>query len=116
MVKSLGYVTVTAAGTPVRATVNQPDPALRIGAQAVLFQALPGNAGIVYVGLGGTTMDPTTGTGIVGIVPAPADPTSGPFPSVVISIPVMAAGLNVADFYLDASGNGNGVLVSYTQG
>lgn len=115
MVKSLGYVTVAAAGTPVRATNNQADPTLRIGAQSVLFQALPGNGGIVYIGQG-AAFDPATGVGVLGIIPAPADPTSGPFPSFVVSIPVPAAGLNAADFYVDASGNDNGVLVSYTQG
>lgn len=115
MVKSLGYVTVPAAGTPVRATVNQPDPTLRVAAQAVSFQALPTNVGIVYVGLG-ATMDPATGLGIVGIIPAPAAPATGPFPSFVVSLPVIAAGLNVADFYLDAVENGDGVAISCTQG
>lgn len=114
MVDSLGYVTVTTPGTLVRATVNEPDPTRRIGVQAILFQALPTNAGVVYYGLAG--MNRTTGVNVLGILPAPSDPTTGPFPSASPSLPLSAAGLNAADFYVDADSGSDGVLVVYTQG
>lgn len=114
MVRSLGYVSVAAAGTPVRATNNETDPAARIGAQAVLFQALPANAGPIYIGLAG--MDKTTGVGVLAILPGPTDPATGPFPSFSPAQPLSAAAFNMADFYVDADNNDDGVVISYTQG
>lgn len=111
---SLGYVTVPTPGTPVRATINNTDPTLRVGAQSITFQALPGNTGIVYVGR--RDMDTSTGVGVLGLIPAPSDPTTGPFPSWAVSLPVIAAGLNVADHYIDAAEATDGVVVAYTQG
>lgn len=114
MIRSLGYVTVPTPGTRVRATVNAAVPATRIGAQAVLFQALPDNTDIIYVGE--ANMNTSTGIGVLGIIAAPADPTLGPFPSWGATLPVGAAGLNMADLYIDAVSADDGVVVSYTQG
>ena len=107
-----GYVPCS-TGSNVRVTVNQPDPNARIGAQAVLFQAGPATTGVIYVGLFG--MDTTTGVGVLGVIAAPADPTTGPFPSFTVSQPDQMAGLNVADYYVNGA-DGNSVIVSYTQG
>lgn len=113
-IRSFGYVTVGTPGTPVRATVHQTDPTARVGAQALLFQALHGNTGRVYIGLSG--MDKTAGTGVLAVLPAPSDPTSGPFASFSPSQPLQFAGLNVADFYIDADVGTNGVVVAATEG
>lgn len=114
MIASLGYVTVTAAGTPVRATANQPDPTQRMAAQSIIFQARPGNAGAVYIGFAG--MNKSTGEGVLGVVPAPTDPTSGPYPSWSASVPLVPAGLNAAEFYVDADQNNDSVIVAITAG
>ena len=107
-----GYVPCT-TGVNVRATVNVADPTNRIGAQAVLVQAKPGNTAAIYIGL--ASMDISTGVGVLGVIPAHADPTTGPFPSWTASQPNQMAGLNVADYYVQGT-TGDGVIVSYTQG
>jgi hypothetical protein len=111
MVQSLGYITCT--GSNVRATANQADPTARVGAQALLFQAHPDNAAPVYIGLSG--MNTATGAQVLGVIPAPGDPTTGPYPSFSPSQPVLPAGLNAADFYVNGA-DGDFVIVSYAQG
>ncbi len=113
-VLSYGYVLVAAAGTPARLTANAAVPGDRVGAQSVMVQALPGNAGLVYVGLGG--MNKTTGVNVLAILPKPASATTGPFPSVTFSEPTIPAGFNLADLYIDAGTNNDGVVVSITRG
>ena len=114
MIGSLGYVTVPVPGTPVRATFNRADPALPLGAQTVSFETLPDNTGLIYIGLPG--MNAGTGVNVLAVLPAPADPTSGPFPAFAPSIPVIPAGMNAADFYIDASQAGDGVVIAYSVG
>lgn len=112
---SLGYVTVPTPGTPVRITLNDPGYPERRAAQSILLQALPGNAGIVYVGIG-PTFNKTFGTGMKAFLAAPADPNNGPFASVNLSVPVPAAGLNAATYYIDADEANDGVVVSVITG
>lgn len=112
MIASLGYVTVTTAGTPVRATANAADPTARIGAQAILVQGLPANTGLIYVGLVG--MNKSTGVGVLGIIGAVTSP-AGPG-SWGGAMPNAFTGFNVADLYLDATVSGDKALVTYTQG
>ena len=114
MIRSLGYVTVPTPGTPVQATSNFPNEALRLAAQAIVFQALPGNAGLIYIGA--KNMDKTTGANVYGIIPAPTDATNGPFPSWSASVPVVAAGLSASEFYIDAGSANDGVVISITAG
>lgn len=111
MVKSLGYVTVTAPGTPVRATVNEQDPTLRVGAQAMLVQAKPDNTGVLYVGTAG--MDKATGVGVIGFVGVPASESA---PSFSVGLPTSATGLSASDYYLDGDDAGDVALVTITQG
>lgn len=104
--KSLGKVTVTTAGTPVRVTST------KTTCQSVLIQAMPTNAGLAYVGLSG--MDKSAGTGVLGIIGKPsADEVV--VPSVSFSIPLAPAGINLADLYIDADDNNAAVLISYTE-
>lgn len=114
MIRSLGYVTVAAAGTPVRATANEADPTARMPAQAVSFQARPTNTGLIYIG-DRQSMDPATGEGILAILAAPADATTGPFASYAASLPNVPAGINASGLWIDASINGQSVVVGMTQ-
>lgn len=109
-----GAVTVATGGTPVRATVNQSDPTARVGLQSIRFQVLPGNTGVVYVRMkAGLADDRTVLTVTLAILPAPASATSGPFAAyeVAPSGPI-GSPFNLADFYIDAAVNTNGVLIS----
>ena len=112
-VKGLGKVTVTSAGARARATKNQSDPTARISCQSVQFQALPSNTGIVYVG--DSTVVGSTLVGTFAAIPAPASGTTGAFASQTFTIVNAPGGINLADFYLDVSVSGEGVLISYTE-
>lgn len=119
MLKPFGKVTVTTGGTPVRATVNQTDPALPVPTQAFVVQVLPGNTGLVYVFAGGGNFSGdhrTTLDRCIAILPAPASATTGPFASASFAIPVIPNGMNLADIWIDVSVNGNGAIVSVTAG
>lgn len=110
--QSLGLVSVATAGTEVRATSTQSDPTARIGVQAVQFQVRPANTGLIYIGT--ADLDKSTGAGVLAVLPAPASATTGAFASASFSEVNAPAGMNVADFYLDSTVNGDGVFVSYT--
>jgi len=112
MVQSLGYVPLT-AGTPIRATANRATPTTRLGAQTVTVQAHPSNAGVVYVGL--ADMVTATGVGVLGVIPKPVSPTTGPFSEVTLSLPLSAAGLDASAIYLDGTTNDQ-AIVRITQG
>ncbi len=121
--QSFGIVTVTAAGTPVRATANVTNPALQTGEpvqlQTVRIQTMPGNTGIGYV-FAGMTATPadhrTDGIGLVGVIPAPADATKGPFAYVEFTLPAVPNGINLANIWIDASVNTSKYIVSGTVG
>lgn len=108
---SLGKVTVVTPGTPVQATVNQSSPNTRIPAYSIMFQALPGNVGSVYVGLIG--LNKSTLAQVVAII---AVPTTNSSPAFTVTITYAPGGLNVADFYIDANNAQDGVLVSLVAG
>lgn len=104
--KSLALVTVAAAGTPVRSTINETVPAARYGVQSFTVFALAANSGAnIYVG--NSVMVKATGVGVYAIVP------KGGAGSVIIS--ESPAGFNMADIYLDADTNGDKALVSCTE-
>ncbi len=108
---TLGKVTVTTAGTIVRATNALTAPTARVGVQSVMVQALPGNTGIIYVGT--SAMVVSTGVGVMAAIPKPTSALTGPFPSVSFAIVEAPAGINLNELYLDASVNGEGAYVSY---
>ncbi len=109
MILDLGRVTVAVPGTPVQATVNQSVPATRVPTQAIMFQVIPANAGVVYIGRKGMVKG---ASGEYALLPKPSSATTGPFTSVTFSIPLAPAGLNAADFYVDADNANDGVIVS----
>lgn len=121
MLRPFGKVTVTTGGTPVRATdnlVNQVTP-LSVPVQAFLVQALPSNAGVVYIFQGGANFSGDHRGDLdqcIAILPAPTDATTGPFPSASFGMPVIPSGLNLADIWIDVGSNGDGVLISATVG
>jgi hypothetical protein len=110
--KSYGIVTVTTATSIVRCTINETTPSARVGVQSFMVQALPANAGLVYVGT--ANMVVSSGVGVLAVLPKPTSTTTGPFASVSFSIVNAPAGLNLADIYLDVSNGGDGAFVSAT--
>lgn len=108
MWRPLGKVTVPAAGTPVRATVNQPDPNLRFPCQSMLFQQVAGNTGKIYI-CSSVTANKTTLEGVLAVL---AIPTTNVLPSASATVPSAPAALNAGDFYVDVDVNGEACLVS----
>ena len=107
---ALGSVAVVTPGTPVQVTKNLTNPTFRSGCQAILFQVLKGNVGVVYVGKKG--MVRATGVGVQLQLPAPISSVTGPFTSGSIGIPLAAAGLDASSYFVDADNGGDGVLVT----
>lgn len=105
--KSLPTVTVTNAGTPVQAVTT------RTAAHAILVECLWTNLGRIYVGT--SSLNVSTKTGILNVLPAPTSPTTGPFPAVSAGVPVAPNALNLADIWIDAQNSGEGVVVSYLE-
>lgn len=113
--RAFGDVNVTTGGTPVRATSGQTDPTLRIGLQSITFQVKPGNTGVMYIrakGPGTPTDDRTNLDFTMRVLPAPPSATQGPFAETTFTALPGSGGLNLADFWIDAGVNGNGVLIS----
>lgn len=107
---SLGAITVSSAGTKVRATVNQSDPGARYTVQSFQVQAGAANAGIIYIGF--SNMNTSNGTGVLGIIPKPVSATTGPFGSQSFSIINSPAGIDMRDIYIDSSASGDIVYIS----
>ena len=107
MIQSFGQITVPSPGTPVRATSNQADPLKVERVHGFLFQVLPTNTGLVYIGTEG--MDKSTGVGVVIRLPVP---TASGLPTFSASIPISSNGLMVEAMFVDADVADEGVLVS----
>ena len=110
---SLGKITVTASGTPVRITSNESSPSTRYPTQTIMIQQLPANTGIIYV-CDRANADISTLTGVVAQIPIPtlSGGVAAVLPYATITIPTSAAPLNAAEYYVDADQNGEGCLVS----
>jgi len=115
--RAFGQIVVPTPGTPVRVTSTQTDPTLRVGLQSITFQARPANAGIVYIRLKADLADDRTNRlYTLGILAHPTSATDGPFDRMTFTALPGGAGLNAADFYLDASNAGDGALISGVAG
>lgn len=112
----LGAVQVVTPGTPVSVMTNlaQVPAPIHKSCQAIAFQALPTNVGVVYIGYRG--MVRATFANVAAVIPAPGSNITGPFITATIALPMSPAGLNAADFYVDANNSSDGVIVSYTEG
>lgn len=112
--KSIGnYVTVTTAGTPVRCTVNQTNPAARVVCHTLFVQQHASNTGKLYL-MDRSTGSSSTGLGVLATIPAPTL-SSGVaiiLPWVAYTIPYAPGGGNAADYYIDADVSGDKATVS----
>lgn len=108
--KSLGAVTVAAAGTPARATANESDPTARVPAQSFQVQQVTGNTGKVYVGT--SAMNKATLAGVFTVLPAIATGTLPSYSATIVNAP---AGFNMAEVYIDVDTNGEKALIAITE-
>lgn len=113
MIKDAGPLTVAVPGTPVQAAsllnavlplvpANTPQPC-----HAVMFQALPGNTGKIYIGR--QTLNRSTGAGVFGFL---AIPTTSHIPSFSTAITIAPNALNLNDYWIDADVANDGVIVT----
>lgn len=101
---SAGKITVTSAGTPVRATTNESTPTARLGVQSFTVFAPAGNTGTnIYVGAAGFSK--STYSGLYGIV---AKGGSASF--TILNAP---AGINLNEIFIDADTSNDVALISY---
>jgi hypothetical protein len=105
--RSLGKITVAAAGTPVRVTANLTTPTERLAAHSFIVEQVPGNTGKLFIG--GPGMNKTTLAGVYAILPIPTVNSLPSFSSVITNAP---AGFNMAELFIDADVNGESALVS----
>jgi len=111
---SLGYVTVVTSGVPIRATINESSPGVRLGCQTLFFQQHPDNTGVLYV-CDRTSANIASGLGILAQIPAPTLNGSGvaiSLPCAAVTVPDAPVPFNAADFYIDADNSGEKCLVS----
>ena len=106
--RSLGLVTVVAAGTAVRITENEPIPTDRVGAHSISVQAWLANTGRLYVG-DRETMNRTTGVGVLMVLAIPTANALAQFTATIVNSP---AGFNSINLWLDADDAGDQGLVS----
>jgi hypothetical protein len=107
MLTPIGRFLVPAAGTPVRLTSTQPDPSAPFACHGIFIQALPANAGKVYVGT--SALNKTTLAGVIGII---AIPTDNSIPAFTAALTLAPNAINLADLYLDVETSGEGAIVS----
>lgn len=104
--KSLGKITVTSAGTPVRATANESTPTARYPVQMVRVTAPAGNTGTnIYVGASGFSK--STYAGLYGIVP------KGTYQDFLIAL--APEGILANEIFLDADTTNDVALVSVSE-
>jgi hypothetical protein len=104
MQDSLGKVTVPTPGSPVRATINRPNPDENFYVHGYVIQRLKDNKGDVYVSLSPTD-DRDSLSRILGVLHS----GQGSFGA---SISMEANGLNMADMYIDADNANDGVTIA----
>lgn len=100
---SLGKIAVTTAGTPVQVTSDA-----TIMASAIRIQAVPANTGAMHVGV--AALVKATG---VGVVASLAIPGAGQPAAVELATGDGCNSLRLADYWVDAAVNAEGVYVAY---
>lgn len=109
MAESFGRITVVSSGTPVRATVNESDPAARFSIHSLMFERDdPNDTGLVYIG-NSETMNISTLAGVIAIL---AIPTDNVLPVFTVTITQMPDGIMVEEFWVDADVSADSVLIS----
>lgn len=107
MIQSLGKVIVPQPGVPVRLSTLFPANIDRYTCHGVMIQALPTNAGKVYVGL--ANLNRVTFEGILAFL---AIPTANVIPSYSAALTLSPAGVNLTEMCIDADQINDGVVVS----
>jgi len=107
---SIGKVTVTTAGTLVQVTDEH------AAAQTILFQALAGNTGCIYI-CSSSTASKTTLVGVLAVLAAPTltDEVATTLPTVMVSVYTAPAPLDLQNLWVDSDEDGDGCLVSYVR-
>jgi hypothetical protein len=114
MFRTVGKIIVPVPGTPVRATINEPDPTKRLAAHAVMVEALAGNTGKIYIGLTGmnkTTFNAAANSN-AGVLAVLAVPTANTIPTFSATISYAPAPFNIADLFIDSDNANEGVLIT----
>lgn len=106
--KSLGKVTVTTAGTPVRLTNNETTPAANYPCQSILVETWHDNSGKIWI-YDRATGSKTTGVGVLAYLAAPTASTA---PSAGVTSHSSPNGLNANEYWLDADSDGEAAAVS----
>lgn len=109
MIDPQGRIDVAVAGTPARLTKNQADPTLRYPCHAFIVEALPTNSGKIYVMRGNNAFVGATYANVAAVI---APPTTNIIPSFQAGFSASANPFNLADYYIDAQTNGEGVIVT----
>lgn len=118
MTKIVGKITVPVAGTPIQLSVQTlilqalnpagtPAAKAFTKVQAILLQALFTNTGKIYIGNAGLVKATYVGVGYTLIVPS-----ATAIPSFGMALNTGAAGVDLAEVYLDADNSGEGVSVT----
>jgi len=100
---SLGKITVGVPGTPVRATVNLPNPAQNFYVHGYAIQRLRNNIGDIYVSL--SPIDDRVNLSRILCI------LSAGQPSFSAGIGIELNGTNMSDLYIDADNAGDGVTI-----
>jgi hypothetical protein len=100
---AFGKKTVTTAGTPVQITATSQLT------HSILFQALSGNTGKIFIGTS-AAMVKSTLVGVITVIPVP---TVNVLPGINFAWPDAHFQYDLADYWLDSDNNGEGLLISY---
>lgn len=109
--KVIGTIAVV-AGTPVRLTSGQLDPAAAYPCQAIRVEGLVGNTGAVKVG--DATVNASADTGVAASLVKPA--ATGPVSVFELRDGGGLGSLSLADFYIDGANSNDKVFVSVLTG
>ena len=104
--KTDGWTTVAAAGTPVQVS------ATHVACHAVFIQQITGQTGVIHIGTS-SSMDASDGTDMLATLPVP---TANVLPSWSAGIDGQPNGIDLQEIWIDASVNGESALVSYNEG
>ena len=107
MIQSLGKVTVTTPGTPVRVTINTGNPTQNRTCHALMVEQWPGNTGKIWVGT--AQMDVSTGEGVYAVL---AIPTTNFIPTFSVANTIVLGGLIPNQIWLDADVGGEWAIVT----
>lgn len=110
MIQPIGKLVVATPGTLIGATSTLQHPTKVFPIHGVMFQALPTNVGLVYIGR--ASMNRSTLEDVFAILPIP---TSNVLPTFSVALTISPNGLVLNEFYIDADEASDGALCSILQ-